>query len=57
MEVPGGAGGELNWLRIRNVRFWHKADILNALTNVRFWGQTGRLTNRCLPLSIYEYRR
>ena len=24
-----------------NVRFWHKADMLNALTNVRFWGQSG----------------
>ena len=24
-----------------NVRFWHKADILNALTNVRFWVESG----------------
>ena len=24
-----------------NVRLWHKADMLNALTNVRFWGQSG----------------
>jgi hypothetical protein len=24
-----------------NVRYWHKADMLNALTNVRFWGQSG----------------
>ena len=24
-----------------DVRFWHKADMLNALTNVRFWGQSG----------------
>jgi len=23
-----------------NVRYWHKADMLNALTNVRFWGQS-----------------
>jgi hypothetical protein len=23
------------------VQFWHKADMLNALTNVRFWGQSG----------------
>ena len=23
------------------VRFWHKADMLNALTNVRFGGQGG----------------
>ena len=22
-------------------RIWHKADMLNALTNVRFWGQSG----------------
>jgi hypothetical protein len=22
-----------------NVRYWHKADMLNALANVRFWGQ------------------
>ena len=26
----------------RNVRYWHKADMLNALANVRFWGQRGR---------------
>jgi hypothetical protein len=25
-----------------DVRFWHKADMLNALTNVRFWGQSGQ---------------
>ena len=24
------------------VRFWHTADMLNALTNVRFWGQSGQ---------------
>jgi hypothetical protein len=24
-----------------DVRYWHKADMLNALTNVRFWGQSG----------------
>ena len=24
-----------------DVCFWHKADMLNALTNVRFWGQSG----------------
>jgi len=23
------------------LRFWHKADMLNALTNVRLWGQSG----------------
>src|SRR6478672_5208966 len=32
--------------------YWHKADMLNALTNVRLWGQSGTLTNRCLPISI-----
>jgi hypothetical protein len=31
-----------------NVCLWHKADMLNALTNVRFWEQTGHLTNRYL---------
>ena len=25
-----------------DVRFWHKADVLNAPTDVRFWGQNGR---------------
>jgi len=35
-----------------NVRFWHKADMLNALTNVRFWGQTGHLTNRWLLTNL-----
>jgi len=29
--------------------------MLNALMNVRFWEQTRHLTNRCLPISIYEY--
>jgi hypothetical protein len=24
------------------VRFWHKADMLNALTNVRFLGHSGQ---------------
>jgi hypothetical protein len=24
---------------VKAVRFWHKADMLNALTNVRFWGK------------------
>jgi len=28
--------------------------MLNALTDVRFWEQTGHLTNRCLLISIYE---
>ena len=25
-----------------DVGYWHKADMLNALTNVRFWGQSGQ---------------
>jgi hypothetical protein len=25
--------------RIIDVRLWHKADMLNALTNVRFWSK------------------
>ena len=28
-------------LRASLVCYWHKADMLNALTNVRFWGQSG----------------
>jgi hypothetical protein len=28
--------------RVCDVRLWHKADMLNALTNVRFWGQSGQ---------------
>jgi hypothetical protein len=32
-----------------------KADVPLGLTNVRFWGQSGTLTNRCLPISIYEF--
>jgi hypothetical protein len=59
MPVPRPGAGEV-LVRLRRsgqhdwVRFWHKADMLNALTNVRFWGQSG-LTHRCLPISIYEY--
>jgi hypothetical protein len=26
---------------VENACFWHKADMLNALTNVRFLGQSG----------------
>ena len=29
--------------------------MLNALTNVRFWGQSGPVTTRCLPISISQY--
>jgi hypothetical protein len=34
---------------VRNVRFWHKADITTAARNVRFWGQSGhqRALIRC----------
>jgi hypothetical protein len=27
------------------VCFWHNADMLNAPTNVRFWGQSGHSTS------------
>jgi hypothetical protein len=27
--------------RLPEVRFWQKADMLNALANVGFWGQSG----------------
>jgi hypothetical protein len=36
------------------VRFWHKADMLNPLTNVRFWEQTRHLTDRCLPICSHS---
>ena len=26
---------------LRNVRYWQETDMLNALTNVRFWRQSG----------------
>jgi hypothetical protein len=26
-----------------DVRFWHLADMLDALNNVRFWWQSGRI--------------
>src|SRR4029078_5682949 len=29
----------------RYVRYWHKADMLNPLANVRFWGQSGHDSN------------
>ena len=34
-----------------DVRSWHKADMLNALTNVRFWGQSGHG-----PTAAYQTR-
>jgi hypothetical protein len=32
-------------------RYWHKADMLNALTNVGFWGQSGHG-----PTAAYQSR-
>jgi len=29
------------YIRISEKSFWYKADMLNALTNVGFWGQSG----------------
>ena len=39
-----------SWLSA-NVCFWHKADMLNALTSVRFWGQRGHD-----PTAVYQSR-
>jgi hypothetical protein len=46
------------WLESRrlafaNVRLWHKADMLDALANVRFWGQSGHDADvtRCLLMT------
>ena len=38
-----------------NVRLWHIADMLNALTISPLLGAKRTVTNRCLPISIYEY--
>ena len=40
--------------RCPNVCFWRKSDILNALTNVRFWGQSGQGPTAAYQISIYE---
>jgi hypothetical protein len=43
-QVEGGASLDphcLHVLSLAHVGYWHKADMLNALTNVRFWGQSG----------------
>jgi hypothetical protein len=37
-----------------NVRYWHKADMPLALTNVYFWGAKRTVTNRRLPISIMK---
>ena len=42
-------------LLFSDVRFWHKADMLNALTNVRLGGKA-TVANRCLPISIMSTR-
>ena len=39
--VDAGRSWESSSRWRQEVRFWHKADMLNALTNVRFWGQSG----------------
>jgi len=38
---PSAVGAVRPWSIGRDIRFWHKADMLKALTNVRFWGQSG----------------
>jgi hypothetical protein len=37
------------------LRYWHKADMLNALKNDSLLGAKRTVTNRRLPISIYEY--
>ena len=37
--------------RPSEVRYWHEADMFNALTNVRFWGQSGHG-----PTAAYQTR-
>ena len=37
-----------------DIRFWHKADMLNALTNVGFWGKAD-IDQPPLTNFIYEY--
>ena len=39
---------------VANVRSWHKADMLKALTNIAFGGKAD-IHQRCLPISIYDY--
>src|SRR6516225_5084475 len=41
----------------RNVRFWHKADILGLSSNVRFWGQSGRTLIGGAPMSAFDPKR
>ena len=45
-----------DWLQTnRHVCFWHKADMLNRADECPLLGAKRTLTNRCLPISIYEY--
>ena len=37
-QICGVGYRGITWGRGTYVRLWHKADMLNALTNVRFWG-------------------
>jgi hypothetical protein len=62
LQFGPGFAQSARWVELRrclrrrtDVRYWHKADMLNALANVRFWEKTGHLTNRRLSTSIYEY--
>jgi hypothetical protein len=40
-----------------HVCYWHKADMLNALANVRFWGQSGRDRDIAGCLFMTQIRR
>ena len=48
------AAASVNW-HSRRCPLLAQSNMLNALTNVRFWGQSGPVTNRCLPISISQY--
>jgi hypothetical protein len=55
-RVPAGVSyieGVLGRRKIANVCFWHKADMLNAPTNVRFEGNNGHDAEgtRCLLMT------
>ena len=51
MQVPAASGATLSYQHYRlgsldsdmrlDVRLWHLADMSNAPTNARFWGQNG----------------
>jgi hypothetical protein len=46
LKATEEAGREMGRRACVNVCLWHKADMLNALTNVRFWAKR-TVTNRC----------